>query len=104
MPFGLPLAASGCARTALPRLMAARSFPVGARSFSTSGDAALWAKAEAVAARNTEAAQMSVFMAFFPLARLFSGTGVPLRALPNRDRDPAAVRKPAKREAVSPHA
>src|SRR4051812_44280200 len=46
--------------------MAARSFPVGARSFRTSGDA-LWPNAETVAASSMEAAQISVFMGFSPV-------------------------------------
>ena len=35
MPLGSPVTGSVCASTGLPRLIAARSFPVGARSFLT---------------------------------------------------------------------
>src|SRR5262245_66453645 len=41
MPFGCPVAGSFCASTMLPRLMAARTLPVGARSFRTSGETVL---------------------------------------------------------------
>src|ERR1700681_1766542 len=85
MPFGWPVTASVCASTELPRLIAARSFPVGARSFSTSGDTAppaLWAKAETVAARSMEAAERSICMAFLPSAGPIDAAGVtPRRTL-----------------------
>src|SRR5262249_59967949 len=56
-----------CARTELPRLMAARNLPVGARSFTTSGGTVLmdplwvlsWANDAAVAARRMTADQMN---------------------------------------------
>src|ERR1700693_3693353 len=85
MPFGWPVTASVCASTELPRLIAARSFPVGVRSFSTSGDTAppaLWAKAETVAARSMEAAERSIGMAFLPSAGPIAAIGCrPRRAL-----------------------
>ena len=40
MPLGSPVASSFCASTELPRLIAARSFPVGASSLSASAMAA----------------------------------------------------------------
>src|SRR5215211_2851369 len=67
---------SFCASTELPRLIAARSFPVGARSFTTSGVSVLmvplwvmgaWADAATVAATIMVAVQMARYISFLPL-------------------------------------
>jgi len=51
-----------------------------------------------------EAAQISVFMAFFPVGEAVFRDWCSLRALPDKERDPADVRKPGNRDTMSPHA
>jgi hypothetical protein len=63
MPLGSP-AGPFCASTALPKLIAARSLPVGARSRSTSADTPACPNADSVPASRTAAAAVTSFMAF----------------------------------------
>ena len=66
MPLGSPFGPF-CASTPLPKLIAARSLPVGARSFSTSGGAAPCADADSVAASSMTAAEINIRMAILPV-------------------------------------
>ena len=85
MPLGSPFGPF-CASTPLPKLIAARSLPVGARSFSTSGGTALCAEADKVAASSMTAAEMNIRMAILPLI-LLRARARPASRFVHRERD-----------------
>jgi hypothetical protein len=93
MPLGSP-AGPFCASTPLPKLMAARSLPVGARSVSTSGGAAPCAEAPIVAASSMTAAEAKRMIVLPPIFQAVClGRRSAASRVASRERDWSAARK-----------